>query len=508
MQETTSNKRIAKNTIALYLRMFLTMIVGLYTSRVVLATLGVEDYGIYGVVGGVVSMLGFLNASMSGATSRFLTFELGRGDKERLSKTFSSALIVHIIIALIVLVVSETVGLWFLCNKLVIPEGRMYAAHWVFQLSILSAMLGITQVPYNASIISHEKMDVYAYVEILNVTLKLLIVYLLVIGNFDKLILYAIFTLAVSVIVMMVYRIYCLKNFKECHFHIVWDKEYLKPLLSFSGWNLYYEGSFAARQQGANFILNMFCGVVYNAASGIASTVQGIILGFSSSLVLAFKPQVIKTYAQKDYANMNRLINLGTKFGTILILAITLPILFKTEFLLALWLKEVPRGAVFMLQCLLIVNVVNTASMLLVSGIQASGKLRLYSGICGSIYLSTVVIMYICMLLGADYTSVYIIIMLTSFCVNIMYALILKYQVPEFKIIRFYLCSVLPLFGLSVLCAVLLFYSCDYFEDTLISFILFVIFSVTIILLSSFCIVVNNSERKYIINLVKSKLPI
>lgn len=197
--QSSNNKRIAKNTLALYLRMFLTMMVGLYTSRVVLATLGVEDYGIYGVVGGVVGMMGFLNASMSGATSRFLTFELGRGDKERLAKTFSSALIVHIIIALIVLLVSETVGLWFLCNKLVIPEGRMAAAHVVYQLSIFSAMLTITQVPYNSSIISHEKMDIYAYVEILNVTLKLLIVYLLVIGNFDKLILYAILTLAVSV---------------------------------------------------------------------------------------------------------------------------------------------------------------------------------------------------------------------------------------------------------------------------------------------------------------------
>ena len=188
MQDTTSNnKRIAKNTIMLYIRMFISMLVGLYTSRVVLATLGVEDYGIYGVVGGVVGMMGFLNASMSGATSRFLTFELGKGDKERLAKTFSSALIVHIGIAIVVLILAETVGLWFLSNKLNIPAERMQAAHWVYQLSILSAMFGITQVPYNAAIIAHEKMDVYAYIEILNVTLKLLIVYLLTIGLFDKL---------------------------------------------------------------------------------------------------------------------------------------------------------------------------------------------------------------------------------------------------------------------------------------------------------------------------------
>lgn len=252
--------------------MFLTMVVGLYTSRVVLQTLGVEDYGIYGVIGGIVAMMGFLNASMSGATSRFLTFELGRGDKERLANTFSSALIVHIIIAAIVFVVAETVGLWFLCNKLVIPENRMVAAHWVYQLSILSSMLSITQVPYNSSIIAHEKMDVYAYVEILNVTLKLLIVYLLVIGNFDKLILYAILMFTVSVIIMVVYRIYCLRRFEECKFRLFLDKDYLKPLLSFSGWDLYGNMAFSVRQQGANFLLNMFYGVVLNAAYNIATT--------------------------------------------------------------------------------------------------------------------------------------------------------------------------------------------------------------------------------------------
>ena len=208
-------RRIARNAFLLYFRMFLSMVVGLYTSRVVLRTLGVEDYGIYGVVGGVVSMMGFLNASMSGATSRFLTFELGRGDKKRLSDTFSSALIAHILVAIIVFLLAETIGLWFLNNKLVIPENRMLAAHWVYQCSILSAMLGITQAPYNASIIAHEKMGVYAYVEILNVTLKLLIVYLLFIGNFDKLKLYSVLVLAVSILIMLIYRIYCVRKLQS-----------------------------------------------------------------------------------------------------------------------------------------------------------------------------------------------------------------------------------------------------------------------------------------------------
>ena len=339
MQDTTSNnKRIAKNTIMLYIRMFISMVVGLYTSRVVLATLGVEDYGIYGVVGGVVAMMGFLNASMSGATSRFLTFELGRGDKDRLAKTFSSALIVHIAIAIIVFILAETVGLWFLCNKLNIPEGRMEAAHWVYQFSILATMLSITQVPYNATIIAHEKMDVYAYMEILNVTLKLLIVYLLCIGNFDKLILYASLMLAVSILIMMVYRIYAIHQFPEAHFHWIWDKTYLRPLLSFSGWDLYGNACVIARQQGTNFLINIFYGVVFNAASGIATTVQGTISGLAFNIILAFRPQIIKQYAKGNVEDMSKLVGNAVCFTTILFGCMSIPLILETHYIMKAWL--------------------------------------------------------------------------------------------------------------------------------------------------------------------------
>ena len=259
-QPLNSNRRIAKNALMLYIRMFISMIVSLYTSRVVLNVLGVEDYGTYGIVGGVVGMLGFLNASMSGATSRFLTFELGRGNMKRLSDTFASALIAHIGIAIIVFVIAETIGLWFLLNKLVIPEGRMTAAHWVYQMSIVSAMIGITQVPYNATIMAHEKMDVY----------------LLTIGNFDKLILYGALVLMVSITIRMIYRIYCIRHFEESHFHWVWDKSIMKPLLGFSGWDLYGNMAFTIRMHGANFIINTFYGVALNAACSVAATVQGM----------------------------------------------------------------------------------------------------------------------------------------------------------------------------------------------------------------------------------------
>ena len=215
----------------LYFRMLLNMVVSLYTSRVVLQTLGVEDYGVYGVVGGIVSMFSFLNSTMAGATSRFLTFEMGKGDKERLKATFSSALIIHIGMALLVLILAETIGVWFLNNKLVIPEGRMEAAHWVLQFSVLGMIVGFTQVPYNAAIIAHEKMDVYAYVELIHVFLKLGIVYLLWIGNFDKLILYAFLTLMVNVIVAMIYRIYCIRHYEESKFNAHLDKDISKNIL-------------------------------------------------------------------------------------------------------------------------------------------------------------------------------------------------------------------------------------------------------------------------------------
>lgn len=505
MQDTTSsNKRIAKNTIMLYIRMFISMVVGLYTSRVVLATLGVEDYGIYGVVGGVVAMMGFLNASMSGATSRFLTFELGRGDKDRLAKTFSSALIVHIAIAIIVFILAETVGLWFLCNKLNIPEGRMEAAHWVYQFSILATMLSITQVPYNATIIAHEKMDVYAYVEILSVTLKLLIVYLLEVCGSDKLITYAIFLFVTSAIIIMVYRIYCLCKFKECKFHYICDKQYLRPLLTFSFWNLYYEGAFAARQQGANFILNIFCGVIYNAASSIATIVQGIILGFSSNLIMAFRPQVIKSYAQKEFDKMNSLIQLGTKFGTMLLFAITIPILFNTEYILKLWLKDVPQGSVFMVQCLLIVNIVNTASMLLVTGIQASGNIRIYSGLCGSLYLFSVIFMYIAMLTGYNYQAIYMIILVTSLIVNICYAIILKKQIKEFKLLKYHTVSVIPILLLTLIDTIILNFLHKVMSESFLSFIIFSLIAFCLTIISSFIVLMKKSEKKYTIEVLKN----
>lgn len=433
--QASSNRRIAKNTVALYLRMFLTMIVGFYTSRVVLNTLGVQDYGIYGVVGGVIAMMGFLNAAMAGATSRFLTFELGRGDSARLARTFSSALIIHMGIALVVMVLGETVGLWFLCNKLVIPPSRMEAAHWVYQLSILSSMIGITQAPYDASIISHEKMNVYAYVEILNSLLKLGIVYLLVLGHFDKLKLYAVLTLAVSVTIMLIYRVYCLRHFKETHFHWVWDKAILKPMLSFSGWDLYGNACVTARQQGINFLINMFFGVTLNAASSIATTVTGMISGLVFNVITAFRPQIIKQHAQNKIEEMQSLMANAAVITIILYGILLTPCFFEMPLLLHIWLGIVPAHAVDFCRILLFSSTIGLINSIVNIGIHATGDIKKISLITGSIFLLSLPAVYIFFKLKFDVDYAYFTLVFVNFLVVTSDLIILKKQIKNIHIL-------------------------------------------------------------------------
>ena len=506
MQDTTSNnKRIAKNTIMLYIRMFISMLVGLYTSRVVLATLGVEDYGIYGVVGGVVGMMGFLNASMRGATSRFLTFELGRGDKDRLAKTFSSALIVHIAIAIVVLILAETVGLWFLSNKLNIPAERMQAAHWVYQLSILSAMFGITQVPYNAAIIAHEKMDVYAYVEILNVSLKLLIVYLLCIGNFDKLILYASLMLAVSILIMMVYRIYAIRQFPEAHFHWIWDKTYLRPLLSFSGWDLYGNACVIARQQGTNFLINIFYGVVYNAASGIATTVQGTISGLAFNIILAFRPQIIKQYAKGNVEDMSKLVGNAVCFTTILFGCMSIPLILETHYIMKAWLGVIPEKSEIFCQILLIASFLGLLNNIWNTCIHATGKIKEISIFSGTFFLISLPIIYVVFQFKAPVESAYLVFILSIVFVNVSNLLIIKKKIPKLKLNFVFLNYIKVIIVLMASYYITSLFKAQ-MQETFIRLLVDCFICWIIIFASSFIFILNKKQKKSIISKICPKL--
>lgn len=437
MSQNTSqanNKRIAKNTLMLYVRMIINMAVSLYTSRVVLEVLGVEDFGVYNVVGGVVGMLGFLNATMSGATSRFLTYELGKGDKERLSLTFNSALIVHIAIALIVLLVAETFGLWFVYNKIVIPDGRMTAALWVYQFSVLSAMISITQVPYNACIIAHERLDVYAHLELLHVFLKLLVVYILLINPFDKLILYSFLMFMVSLLMAIFYTSYSLRHFSESHLQIVYKKNLVMPMLSFSGWNLLSECGYSFRVYGSNIVLNMFFGTIVNAAGGIATTVQGILLGFVASVATAVRPQIIKSYSQGNMTRMNTLLTSSIRINLFFASLITIPLIVDAPYVLQLWLTDVPAYCIQFCRLLLFAIFITTISQIVTIGIHASGDVKMTSLVRSFFYILTPFAIYAYMKwYVADPVWGYIIIVISQMIVCITDIFILHRNINYIK---------------------------------------------------------------------------
>ena len=499
---TDNTKRLAKNTSALYFRMLLSMVVSLYTSRVVLNTLGVEDYGVYNVVGGVVAMLGFLNASMSSATARFLAFELGKGDATRLKKTFSTALLVHIGIALFIFVIAETIGLWSLNDKLVIPIHRMSAAHWVYQFSILSTLITITQAPYNASIIAHEKMDIYAYVEILNVILKLVIVYFLVIGNFDKLILYGLLVLIVSILIALIYRLYCIRYFEECHFHWIWDVSILKPMLTFSGWDLYGNMSVTLKQQGLNMLLNVFGGPILNSANGVASSVQGAILGFSTNILMAAKPQIIKRYAESDLARVRMLIYKLARYSCLLMVCISIPLIIEMEVILKLWLKIIPPYSIAFCRILLITNCLTTICLCLNIGIHATGNVKRLSIINGSLNFATLFITYLFFKMGFTPEWGYIISFIMSFITIFITHIILQIQIPGFSFAILIKQVLLPSIFTAVIAYIIALIHFYYVNHGVLRFFSVCLAStLTIILISLFTI--STSDRVFLINIMK-----
>lgn len=500
MQTGADNKRIIRNTIMLYIRMVFSMLVSLYTSRVILNTLGVEDYGIYGVVGGLVSMFSFLNASMSGATSRFLSFELGRGNLQQLKDTFSSALVVHVGIAFIIFVLAETIGLWFLINKLVIPEDRMYAAHWVYQLSILTMMINVTQVPYNASIMSRERMDVYAYIEILNTILKLIIVLLLMIGEFDKLILYAVLSLVVSVSVTLFYRLYCIRNFRECHFSWVINLQILKPILFFSGWDLYGNMCYVERTQGVNFLLNIFFGATLNATNGISSTVNGVILGFAGNIVNAFRSPIVKAYAQNDTIAFQSLFENATRYFSLLLLFITIPICIEIDSILDLWLGVVPQYTGGFCCIVLITNCITMPSVVVTIAIHSTGRIKMPSFVIGTFYLLVPVISYLFLKLGYGVYTVYLvnsILVVSSMFVNFI---LLKNRISYWQIGHFIKRSIIPIYIVALLTVIPSFMIYGTLDKGVTRLIIIVIASWIILSITSFFIVLTDSERKMVLN--------
>lgn len=399
-QTSENNKRIAKNTLLLYFRMLLLMVVSLYTSRVTLAALGVEDYGIYNVVGGVVAMFSMLSGSLSAAISRFITFELGRGDKERLKTVFSTSVNIQIGLAIIIMVLAEIGGVWFLNCKMNIATERLLAANWVLQCSIITFMINLISVPYNAAIIAHERMSAFAYISILEAVLKLLVVYLLYVTLYDRLIVYAVLLCLVAIALRLIYGIYCKRNFKECTYHFIYDKSILRSMTGFAGWNFIGVASGALRGQGVNIVINLFCGAAVNAARAISFQVNNAVNSFASNFMTAINPQITKSYASGNYGYMMQLIFQGARLSYYLLLFISLPLILEADTVLKLWLEEVPEHTTLFVQLILVFGMEEALSNPLITAMLATGDIKKYQLTVGGLQLMNFPVSYMLLKFG------------------------------------------------------------------------------------------------------------
>lgn len=499
------NKRIAKNTLMLYFRMILTMLVSLYTSRVILNTLGVEDYGIYNVVGGVVTMFAFFNSAMASATQRFLSFEIGKGDFIQLRKTFNATQIIHVGIAILIFILAETVGLWFVKTYLVIPPERLEAAIWVYHFSVLSFMVSVIQIPYNATIIAHERMNVYAYVSIIEVLLKLLIVFILTWIMYDKLKLYGVLHFSVVFLIAAIYRIYTRRNFGETKFEVVRDKKLYRTLVSYSGWNLFGNIAAVAKGQGINIILNMFYGPVVNAARGVAMQVQSAVNSFVSNFQMAVNPQIIKSYAADEKEYMASLVIRSSKFSFYLLYILSLPIILEIDQILRLWLKTVPDYSSIFTILVLVIILIDCVSGPLMTAIQATGKIKVYQAVVGSLLTLILPISYILLKQGYSpevtlYVNVVISIIALSF------RLYLVWKLLEFPVLRFIQEIIIKNIVIVLISIAIPLFILHYMNENIIRLIIIILVTMIWNLTVIYLIGLHKSEKAIIIKAINKIL--
>lgn len=447
-------KRIAKNTLMLYFRQILIMLVSLYTVRVVLNTLGAEDYGIYNVVAGVVTMFSFISGAMATASQRYFSFDLGKRDVEHLKTTFSITFQIYVLIALIVILIAETLGLWFVNNKLVIPSGRMIAANWIFQAAIVSFLLTLITTPYMASIIAHENMDVYAYVSIIEVALKLSVIFLLKILPYDKLSLYGILLAIVAFISTSIYRLYCRNHYDECKFRFVKDGKLFKEIVSYSGWNLFGSIAGVVKNQITNILLNIYFGAVVNAARGIASQVNAAVANFGQNFTVALRPPIIKEYTSEEKDNAYMLVCRGSKFTFFLLYLFALPLFLEMNTVLKLWLKNPPNQSVLFTRLIIIETVLISVSYSIMTLVQATGKIKLYQGVVGGILLLNLPLSYFALKLAAPAHVVMVIAILVEVMAFFARMIVVRY-LTSFSISLFFFNTICPCIFVSVISAIL-----------------------------------------------------
>ena len=497
MTSTSDNKRVAKNTLVLYFRMLFMMLIGLYTSRINLQSLGVENYGIYNVVGGVIVMFSIINGSITASISRFLTFEIGTGNMEKLKKVFSTSVTIQIGISLIILLLAETIGLWFLNHKMVIPESRIYAANWVYQFSIITFILDLISMPYNACIVAHERMSAFAWITIYDAIAKLLVAWLTFIAPMDKLIFYAGLIVLVAFTQRIIYTSYCLRNFEECHYKFTIDKELLKNMSGFAGWNFIGATSAILRDSGGNIVINMFSGPTVNAARAIASSINNAVLGFANSFMTAINPQITKSYASGEHEKMMGVIYKGAKFSFFLLLLLGLPVMMESEYIIHLWLGQVPKHTVLFVQLTILYAMSESISNPLVTAMLATGKIKNYQIMVGGLQMLNLPISYICLRFGCFPESVVIVAIILSQCCFAARIYMLRPMI-HLNAIDYLKKVYLKIVSTLIIAFILPIVVKYYMDDSLLSFFIIVSISFISACISVLYVGCNNQERSFI----------
>lgn len=500
----SENKRIVKNTLMLYFRQILILLTSLYTVRIVLQALGAEDYGIYNVVAGTVTMFGFLTNSLAGASQRFFSFELGQGNSESLQKIFSLMLAIYILLAITILFFAETVGLWFVKNKLTIPATRINAAVWVYQASIFSFIISILTTPYMAAIIARENMKIYAYASVIEAILKFLVALSLSFMP-DKLIAYGFLLLIITFLNTVVYRIYCCKHYKECHFVFYWDKEKFKEIVSYSCWNLFGSSISIIKNQIMNILLNIFFNPVVNAARSISVQVNNAVNSFAGNFTTAMRPQIIKQYAAGKNDKAIQLVFYGCKYTFFLMYIFALPLILEMNYILRLWLSRPPEMAVIFTRLALIDVVIASVSYQIMTLAQATGKIKLYQSVVGGILLLNLPVSYIVLKLGASAYSVMIVAIVISIVATIIRLLILRLLV-SFSIKKFLRDCILPIFSVVLIASVIPCFFHYIMEENFFRLCIVFISAIFLTLLSIITFGLSHGERKVIFINIKNKI--
>lgn len=497
-----NNKRIAKNTAMLYLRMLLLMLVSLYTSRININALGVTDFGIYGVVGGIVSMFYIVSSALVGSINRYLAFEIGTGNQARLNQVFCTAKAIQWIIVGIVMLLAETIGLWFLNNKMVIPPERLAAANWVYQFSIISFCMDLLVIPYTSCIIAHEKMSAFAYISILSAIGKLIVAWTIKIAPVDRLMWFGGLILVNSIIIRIVYVLYCKHHFNECNCRFQFDRSLWKEMFGFAGWN--FIGTVAAilRDQGGNILINLFAGPAANAARSIANQVNGAVSGFADNFQTALKPQITKSYAAGNYDYMFTLIFQGARFSYYILLILAMPILCCTPYILNLWLGMIPENSVVFVQLILIFSLSESLAGPLITAMLATGNIRTFQIIVGGLNLLNFPISYIALKFGAPSESVIIVAIIISICCEIARVLLLKNMI-NLPVRAFMMHVYFNVIAVSIVASLLPAYLNLKLSENFGSFVVICV----VALISTCCSILfvgcNRKERKYLYSKIK-----